>query len=111
MPDQTRFQRDLLRMILTLFAVGIIDLVVVSLLTAKLRFWMPVWLDPDWSTNPDTFVAYSQSYLAGIVFIPFLAYAVDRDFLASRGGVKRSERDSLVYICIYIYIYKGFAVS
>ena len=89
MSDQARFQRDLLRMILTLFAVGIIDLVVVSLLTARLRFWMPVWIDPNWSTNPDAWVAYSQSYLAGIVFIPFLAYAVDRDFLASRAGPTR----------------------
>lgn len=95
-------------MILTLLAVGIIDVVVVSLLTARLRFWMPVWIDPQWSTNPDTWVAYSQSYLAGIVFIPFLAYAVDRDLLASRAGWVRA---AFWLVCLaamgYIAWWKG----
>lgn len=85
-----RFQRDVLRMLLVFFTVAVVDVTVVSLLTGKLRLWFPVWVDPAWATNPDSPVVYSQSYFAGIFFIPVLARIVDRDFLADRGGPVRA---------------------
>ena len=81
MDDSTRFQREVVRMLLTFFGVVIVDLVVLSLLTGQLRFWFPVWLDPDWATRPRPWVVYSQSYFAGIFFIPVLARAIAREFL------------------------------
>jgi hypothetical protein len=78
-----RFQRDLARMLLTFFSVVVIDLVVVSLITQRLRFWFPVWLDPQWSTRPDPWVVYSQSYAAGIFMIPVLLRAIEREFLGT----------------------------
>ena len=85
-----RFQRDVVRMLIVFFAVAAIDVVVVSLLTGRLRLWFPVWVDPDWATDPDSPVVYSQSYFAGIFFIPVLARIVDRDFLAGRGAGLRT---------------------
>jgi len=79
-----RLERDLARMLLTFFAVAAIDLVVVSLLTGQLRLWFPVWIDPEWATRPDPWVVYSQSYFAGIAFIPFVLWSVDRDLLRDR---------------------------
>ena len=81
-----RFQRDVLRMLLVFFSVVIVDVVVVSLLTGKLRLWFPVWVDPGWATDPSSPVVYSQSYFAGIFFIPVLARIVDREFLAERAA-------------------------
>jgi hypothetical protein len=75
-------------MLLTFFAVAVIDLVVVSLVTHRLRFWFPVWLDPDWATRADPWVVYSQSYAAGIFMIPLLCRAIDRELL---GGTRRSK--------------------
>jgi hypothetical protein len=69
------------KMLLTFFTVVATDLVAVSLLTHKLRVWFPIWLDARWATRPDPWVIYSQSYFAGIFFIPFLALALDRKFL------------------------------
>ena len=54
------------KMLLTFFTVFAIDLVAVSLLTHKLRFWFPVWLDAHWATRADPWIVYSQSYFAGI---------------------------------------------
>ena len=85
-----RFTRDVLRMLLVFFVVAAVDLVVVSLLTGKLRLWFPVWVDPDWATDPSSPVVYSQSYFAGIFFIPVLARIVDRDFLAGRSAALRA---------------------
>ena len=74
------FVRAVVRMIVAFLAVSFIDLVVCSLLTHKLRFWFPAWIDARWDTRPDAWVTYSQSYMAGIVFIPLLAIAVVREF-------------------------------
>lgn len=74
------FVRAVTRMIVAFLAVGFIDLVVCSLLTHKLRFWFPAWIDARWDSRPDAWVTYSQSYMAGIVFIPLLAVAVVREF-------------------------------
>lgn len=76
------FVADIARLLMTFFIVVAVDLVVVSLLTGRLRFWFPLWLDPQWATRPDPWVVYSQSYFAGIFLIPLLCRLVDRDFLA-----------------------------
>jgi hypothetical protein len=77
------FVADMTRLLLTFFSVVIIDVVVLSLLTHRLRFWFPLWLDPQWLTRPDPWVIYSQSYFAGIFMIPLLCRLIDRDFLAT----------------------------
>src|ERR1700730_11172132 len=61
------------KMLLTFFTVIALDLVAVSLLTHKLRLWFPVWLDAPWATRTDPWVVHSQSYFAGIFFIPLLS--------------------------------------
>jgi len=76
-----RFARSVVRLLAAFLAVSFIDLVVCSLLTHKLRFWFPAWIDPHWDTRPDSWVTYSQSYMAGILFIPVLAAAVVREFI------------------------------
>ena len=58
---------------LTFFTVITIDLVAVSLLTHKLRVWFPAWFDAQWATRTDPWAVYSQSYFAGIFFIPLLS--------------------------------------
>jgi hypothetical protein len=73
-------------MLLTFFTVIAVDLVAVSLLTHKLRVWFPVWLDAHWATRPDPWVVYSQSYFAGIFFIPVLSVSLDRHLLRGRPG-------------------------
>src|SRR5262245_62509105 len=75
------FARAVARMVAAFLAVGFIDLVVCSLLTHKLRFWFPAWIDAQWDSRPDAWVTYSQSYLAGIVFIPVLAAEAVREFV------------------------------
>jgi len=89
MSVDSRFQRDVARMLLTFFAVAVIDLVVVSLITQRLRFWFPVWLDPDWATRSEPWVVYSQSYAAGIFMIPLLCRAIDREVLATTSPALR----------------------
>ncbi len=84
--DTGHFQRDMMRMLVTFFSVVLVDLIVVSLLTGKLRFWFPVWINPNWETDPNAWIIYSQSYFAGIFFIPLLINAVNRDFIRPRGG-------------------------
>lgn len=83
------FVVDITRLLLTFFSVVAIDLVVVSLMTHRLRVWFPVWLDPQWGTRRDPWVIYSQSYFAGIFLIPVLCRLVDRDFLAKVGAGAR----------------------
>jgi hypothetical protein len=87
--DAGRFQRDLTRMLLVFGAIALIDVAVISCLTGKLRLWFPVWIDPQWETNPEAFVTYSQSYFAGIFFIPLLVRMVDREFLANAAQAVR----------------------
>jgi len=74
------------KMLLTFFTVIAVDLVAVSLLTHKLRVWFPVWLDAHWATRTDPWVVYSQSYFAGIFFIPLLSVSLDRHLLRGRPG-------------------------
>lgn len=83
------FVADITRLLLTFLAVAAIDVVVVSLMTHRLRFWFPQWLDPLWATRADPWVVYSQSYFAGIFMIPILCWLVDRDFLAQVGAGAR----------------------
>jgi short-subunit dehydrogenase len=85
-----RFAREVARLLLAFFAVSFIDLVVCSLLTHKLRFWFPAWIDAHWDTRPDSPVTYSQSYAAGILFIPLLAYEVGREFVPRAAGAIRT---------------------
>jgi len=75
------FVRAVTRMLATFLAVGFIDLVVCSLITHKLRFWFPAWIDAGWDRRPGSWVTYSQSYAAGIVFIPLLAAEAVREFV------------------------------
>ncbi len=84
-PSHTRFQRDIVRMLLTFFAVVAIDVVFLSVMQHRLRFWFPVWLDPHWAERRAPWVVYSQSYFAGIFMIPVLFRIIDRDFVAPRG--------------------------
>jgi hypothetical protein len=89
------FVADLARLLMTFFIVVAIDLLVVSWLTHRLRFWFPLWLDPQWDTRPDPWVVYSQSYFAGIFLIPLLCRLVDRDFLKHAGWFSRAAFWSL----------------
>ncbi|HEY1374777.1 MAG TPA: hypothetical protein VGH50_20055 [Candidatus Binatia bacterium] len=79
------FVADIARLLMTFLIVVAIDVVIVSLLTRQLRFWFPLWLDPQWDTRPDPWVVYSQSYFAGIFLLPVLCRIVDRDFVAQAG--------------------------
>ena len=84
-----RFARDVARMLAAFLAVVFIDLVVCSLVTHKLRFWFPAWIDARWDSRPDSWVTYSQSYAAGILFIPLLAAAVVREFVPRAAAAAR----------------------
>jgi len=84
------FAADIARLLMTFLVVVAIDLVVVSSLTHRLRFWFPLWLDPQWDTRADPWVVYSQSYFAGIFLLPLLCRLIDRDFLAQAGPPARA---------------------
>jgi hypothetical protein len=86
---QGRFARTVVRMVAAFLGVALIDVVAGSLLTGKLRFWFPAWLDANWD-RPDAWVVYSQSYLAGVFFIPFLAAALVREFLPRSASALRA---------------------
>jgi hypothetical protein len=96
------FVADITRLLLTFFSVVVIDLLVVSLMTHRLRFWFPLWLDPHWATRADPWVTYSQSYFAGIFMIPLLCRLVDRDFLARVGAGARAAFWSL---CLGVFAF------
>lgn len=103
-----RFVRAVTRMLATFLAVGFIDLVVCSLLTHKLRFWFPAWIDPRWDSRPDSWVTYSQSYMAGIVFIPVLAAEVMREFVPrAAGAARRALAAGTVVVLAFIVWWKG----
>lgn len=102
------FVADMTRLLLTFLCVVAIDAVVVSLITHRLRFWFPLWLDPQWETRSDPWVIYSQSYFAGIFMIPFLCRLVDRDFLAHVGAGARAVFWSLCTIVFaFVLWWKG----
>src|SRR5512143_1322491 len=109
MKPSERFQWFVCKMLLTFFTVAAVDLVALSLLTQKLRVWFPVWFDAQWATREHPWVVYSQSYFAGIFFIPLLAYAVDRDLLKSRvgGGARAGFWLVLVGAFAFILSWKG----
>lgn len=96
------FVADSTRLLFTFFSVVVIDVVVVSLMTHRLRFWFPQWLDPQWATRSDPWVIYSQSYFAGIFLIPLLCRLVDRDFLAKLGARARTGFWSL---CVIVFAF------
>jgi hypothetical protein len=90
-------------LLLTFFSVVVVDVVVVSLTTHRLRFWFPQWLDPQWATRRDPWVVYSQSYFAGIFLIPLLCRLVDRDFLAKLGAGVRTGF-SLLFVIVFVFV-------
>jgi short-subunit dehydrogenase len=85
-----RFVHAVVRMLATFLTVAFLDLVVCSLLTHKLRFWFPAWIDARWDSRPDSWVTYSQSYMAGIVFIPVLATEAVREFVPKAAAAARN---------------------
>jgi hypothetical protein len=84
------FVAGITRLLLTFLSVVLFDTVIVSLITHRLRFWFPLWVDPEWATRADSWVIYSQSYFAGIFMIPILCRLIDRDFLGRAGGGVRA---------------------
>jgi hypothetical protein len=92
-------------MLLTFLTVVAIDLVFVSLITHRLRFWFPTWLDPQWATRPDPWVVYSQSYFAGIFMIPALCSLIDRSFVAKAGAGARAAFWS---VCLGVFAFVLF---
>jgi hypothetical protein len=96
------FVAGIARLLLTFFSVVILDLTIISLMAHRLRFWFPVWLDPEWASRSDPWVVYSQSYFAGIFLLPVLFWLVDRDFLAKRGAVTRAIFWSL---CVFLFAF------
>jgi len=82
--------------------------VVCSLISHKLRFWFPAWIDARWDSRPDSWVTYSQSYMAGIVFIPVLAAEVMREFVPRAAGTARSALTAgTVAVLAFIVWWKG----
>jgi hypothetical protein len=105
------FVADSTRLLFTFFSVVVIDVVVVSLMTQRLRFWFPQWLDSQWATRRDPWVIYSQSYFAGIFLIPPLCRLVDRDFLAKLGtGARRGFWSLCVIVFVFVLWWKGSLV-
>ena len=96
------FVADITQLLLTFLSVAAIDAVVVSLMTHRLRFWFPLWLDPLWATRADPWVVYSQSYFAGIFMIPLLCRLVDRDFLAQVGA---GARAAFWLLCVIVFAF------
>lgn len=102
------FARAVVRMLVAFLAVSFIDLVVCSLLTHKLRFWFPAWIDARWDSRPDSWVTYSQSYMAGIVFIPLLAAAVVREFAPrAAAGARAAIVAGTAVLLAFIAWWKG----
>ena len=102
------FARAVVRMLVAFLAVGFIDLVVCSLLTNKLRFWFPAWIDARWDSRPDAWVTYSQSYAAGIFFIPLLAAAVVREFAPrAAAGARTAIAAGTAILLAFIVWWKG----
>jgi hypothetical protein len=85
-----RLQRHLAALLLSFGAVALIDLLVVSLLTGRLRVWFPLWLDPQWDARPEPWIVGSHSYLAGLALLPALLRLLDRELLKTRGALPRA---------------------
>jgi hypothetical protein len=103
-----RFVSAVVRMLATFLTVAFIDLVVCSLITHKLRFWFPAWIDARWDSRPDSWVTYSQSYMAGIVFIPILAAEAVREFVPTVAAAARNASIAgTVAVFAFIVWWKG----
>jgi uncharacterized protein len=103
-----RFARSVVRLLAAFLAVSFIDLVVCSLLTHKLRFWFPAWIDAHWDSRPDSWVTYSQSYMAGILFIPVLAAAIVREFIPrAAAGTRNAIVAGTLAVFAFIAWWKG----
>jgi hypothetical protein len=96
-------------MVLTFLLVGAIDLTVGSLLVDRLRFWFPQWLDADWASRADPWVVYSQSYMAGILFVPFVAWALWREVVAPSATpwLRRLFWPSAGVLVTFLVVWKG----
>ena len=104
----SRFARSVVRLLAAFLAVSFIDLVVCSLLTHKLRCWFPAWIDAHWDSHPDSWVTYSQSYMAGILFIPVLAAAVVREFIPrAAAGTRTAMVAGTLAVFAFIAWWKG----
>jgi len=102
------FLRDVTRLLVVFGAVSVIDLVGLSIFSGELRFWFPIWLDPQWASRAEPWVTYSQSYLSGVVLLPVLAWVVDRDLLsAHRRGIRVAYWVSLAAAFAFIVWWKG----
>jgi len=96
-------------MVLTFLLVGAIDLTVGSLLVDRLRFWFPQWLDAEWATRADPWVVYSQSYMAGILFVPFVAWALWREMMAPSASpwLRRLFWPAAAGLVAFLVVWKG----
>src|SRR5207245_532788 len=90
------------RLLLPVYSGVVIDVMVISLMSHRLRFWFPQWLDPLWATRAVPCVVYSQSYFAGIFMIPILCRLVDRDFLAQVGT---GARAAFWLLCVILFAF------
>jgi short-subunit dehydrogenase len=107
-PGNGVFARSVVRLLAAFLAVGFIDLVVCSLVTHKLRCWFPAWIDAHWDTHANSWVTYSQSYMAGIFFIPVLAAAVVREFIPrAAAGMRTATIVGTLAIFAFIAWWKG----
>ena len=95
------------KILLTFFTVITVDLVAVSLLTHKLRVWFPAWFDAQWATRTDPWVVYSQSYFAGIFFIPLLAVSLDHVLRQRPGWVRPVFWTVTIGAFLFILGWKG----
>ncbi|MFX1480682.1 MAG: hypothetical protein ACFFCI_21545 [Promethearchaeota archaeon] len=104
--EQKLTRKIFLQMILILIFTLIFDLLIVSLIQGKWRFWFPQWIDPDWQLNP--YVDYSQSYFVGIVFIIPLFIIFDLEFFYGKKIWKRIILYGLMCILLsLILLWKG----
>jgi hypothetical protein len=107
-PKDASFCRSVVRLLVAFLAVSFSDLVVCSLLTHKLRCWFPAWIDAHWDSRPNSWVTYSQSYMAGILFIPVLAAAMIREFVPRvAAGMRTAMIAGTLAVFIVIAWWKG----
>lgn len=104
--EQKLTRKIFLQMILILIFTLIFDLLIVSLIQGKWRFWFPQWIDTNWQLNPN--VDYSQSYFVGIVFIIPLFIIFDLEFFYGKKIWKRIILYGLMCILLsLILLWKG----
>ena len=72
----------LFKIILAVIITFLIDLILVSFITGKIRLWFPQWFNPFWESS--SLVTYSQSYTVGIAFIPLFFYIIDKEMVKTK---------------------------